>query len=246
MNADQPFQLAGSAAMAAVFVLVHVSARRLGIVASPRSTWLSAAGGVSVAYVFLHLLPELHEGQHVLREAAGLRIASGSAEIYLVALLGLVAFYGLERLAATSRARSREQGGGDSTETGAFAVHVGAFALYNLLIGYLLVHGERSDELLYGTAMALHFLVNDQALREHHKERYDRLGRWLLAGAVVCGWALALRWQLPELAVRLMVAVLAGGVILNVLKEELPEQRQNRFWAFLGGAGAYGALLLAR
>ena len=30
---------------------------------TPRSRWLSAAGGVSVAYVFVHVLPELAEGQ---------------------------------------------------------------------------------------------------------------------------------------------------------------------------------------
>jgi len=36
-----------------------------------------------------------------------------------------------------------------------------------------------------------------------------------------------------------LLAFLAGGVILNVLKEELPEERDRRFWAFLVGAAAY-------
>lgn len=31
---------------------------------------------------------------------------------------------------------------------------------------------------------------------------------------------------------------------MNVLKEELPEERQSRFWAFALGAAAYAALLL--
>jgi hypothetical protein len=30
---------------------------------TPRSVWLSVAGGVSVAYVFVHLFPELAEAQ---------------------------------------------------------------------------------------------------------------------------------------------------------------------------------------
>ena len=39
-------------------------------------------------------------------------------------------------------------------------------------------------------------------------------------------------------------AFFGGGVILNVLKDEVPSERQSRFWAFaLGGAG-YSALLL--
>jgi hypothetical protein len=32
----------------------------------PRSTWLSLAGGISVAYVFVHLLPELAAGPRAL------------------------------------------------------------------------------------------------------------------------------------------------------------------------------------
>jgi len=35
-----------------------------------------------------------------------------------------------------------------------------------------------------------------------------------------------------------------GGVVLNIMKEELPEERKSRFCAFLLGALAAGALLL--
>jgi hypothetical protein len=41
-----------------------------------------------------------------------------------------------------------------------------------------------------------------------------------------------------------LFAFLAGGVVLNVLKEELPEERESRFWAFALGAASYTALLL--
>ena len=34
-----------------------------------RSRWLSLAGGVSVAYVFVHILPELAKGQDVMVRA---------------------------------------------------------------------------------------------------------------------------------------------------------------------------------
>jgi hypothetical protein len=33
-------------------------------------------------------------------------------------------------------------------------------------------------------------------------------------------------------------------VILNVLKEEVPSERQSRFWAFALGMAGYAALLL--
>ncbi len=51
--------------------------------------------------------------------------------------------------------------------------------------------------------------------------------------------------EIPEIAIAVLTAFLVGGVIMNMLKEELPEQRQSRFWAFALGAAAYTVLLLA-
>ncbi|MDQ3783894.1 MAG: hypothetical protein M3360_03310 [Actinomycetota bacterium] len=35
--------------------------------------------------------------------------------------------------------------------------------------------------------------------------------------------------EISELALEVLIAFLGGGVILNVLQEELPEERQSRF-----------------
>lgn len=232
-----------------VFVAIHLFAGRLKFLAGlPRSRWLSAAGGVSVAYVFLHLLPELGEGQEVLAEAARGVVGFAEHHVYLIALAGLVAFYGLDRLALVSRRRERSGQREDATGAGVFWLHIASFALYNLLIGYLLLHreGEGLRSLLFfALAMALHFLVNDHGLREHHKGRYERTGRWLLCAAVAGGWLLGLAAEIPRAAIAVLVAFLAGGVILNVMKEELPEERESRFSAFVLGVGVYAALLLA-
>ena len=87
--------------------------------------------------------------------------------------------------------------------------------------------------------------MNDHGLREHHKHTYLRTGRWVLAIAVVLGWVVGLLTEIPEVAIAVLTAFLAGGVVLNVLKEELPEKRESRFWAFALGAAAYTVLLLA-
>jgi hypothetical protein len=49
---------------------------------------------------------------------------------------------------------------------------------------------------------------------------------------------------LPELAISSLFAFLAGSIIMNVLKEELPEERASRFSAFAAGALLYAILLL--
>lgn len=231
-------------------VVVHLFSNRLRFLdVTPRSIWLSIAGGISVAYVFVHLLPELAEGQETVAEALdeGEGLAFLQSHIYLIALLGLAVFYGLERLATSTRRRKREAGKEDSTSEGVFWLHISSFAVYNFLIGYLFLHRLATgleDLLLFFVAMALHFVVNDHGLREHHKEPYLRRGRWILAAAVILGWGLALLTEIPEVAIAVLTAFLAGGVIMNVLKEELPEERESRFWAFALGAAAYAVILL--
>lgn len=229
-------------------IAVHLFTGKLRFLeGSPRSIWLSSAGGISVSYVFLHLLPELARGQAVIEGAIANPLRVLEHHAYLIALLGLIIFYGLERIAKVSRSRQRHAYGDDRPSAGVFWLHLASFLVYNILVGYLLVNDVQSASKLgfFFVAMALHFLVTDYGLREHYKDQYARVGRWLLSAAVLAGWATGCMIELPELATSLLVAVLAGGVILNVLKEELPEERQSRFSAFLLGALAYAALLLA-
>lgn len=229
------------------FVLVHVFGGKLRFLSiTPRSIWLSAAGGVSVAYVFVHLLPELAEHQETLREGTGGVLTSLESHAYLIALLGLGLFYGVERF-ARSAAGHQSDVGREGAPMSVFWTHLGAFALYNVLIGYLLVHREDTDLrglIIYAIAMGLHFLVNDQGLRAHHGETYHRYGRWLLASAPVAGYLVGVATAVSPLLLSSLFAFLAGGIILNALKEELPEDRQSRFLAFAMGAALYTALLL--
>ena len=97
----------------------------------------------------------------------------------------------------------------------------------------------------FALAMALHFVVNDFGLLEHHKRRYRAVGRWVISVAVLAGFAIGLFTTVHRAMIAVLVAFLAGGVILNVMKEELPRERESRFSAFQAGAAAYSVLLLA-
>jgi hypothetical protein len=61
---------------------------------------------------------------------------------------------------------------------------------------------------------------------------------------VLAGWALGLAIEVHEAALALIFAFLAGSVVMNVMKEELPEDRAARFAPFFGGTAFYGAVLL--
>lgn len=237
-----------SAILAVSLALVHLFSGQLRFLEeTPRSIWLSIGSGVSVAYVFVHILPDLGEAQETIEEFAAGWLGFLEHHVYLLALVGLGIFYGLERTAILSRQRNQKAGNGDITEIEIFWLHIGSFALYNALIGYLLLHREEAgipSLLLFSVAMALHFVVNDNGLRENHKHIYDRLGRWILAAAILLGWVVGYGTKIPQAAIALLFSFLAGGIVLNVLKEELPEERQSRFWAFAMGAVIYSALLI--
>ena len=247
-----------SLACLALLVLVHVVTPGLRFLeGTPRSIWLSLAGGVSVAYVFVHFMPELAASQEKVAEAVGGEgtLIPAERHVFLIALAGLLTFYGLHRLAQTSRSkRGGEQvTGGRGSDTGAatssqvFWIHMASFAVYNLLVGYLLLHREEmtlGGLAFFAAAMALHFVVTDYGLHEDHKAPFRQIGRWILAAAVIGGWLLGLVTDVHEAAIATLTAFLGGGVVLNVLKEEVPSERQSRFWAFATGAAGYAALLL--
>lgn len=236
-------------AVACGLAAVHLLGDRLRLLDRlPRSRWLSLAGGVAVAYAMVHLLPELAEVHAAIARAAGEAWWATDHGGYLVALLGLACFYGLERLAVRSAGEEEERGEGKRPPAGVFWVHVGSYAAYNLLFGVLLV--DREDRsvrslALFACAIALHFLVNDQGLRAHHPVLYPKYGRWLVAAAPPIGWAVGTFAPLPDVAVDAALGFLIGGVLLNTFKEELPAERQSRFWAFLLGTAAYAAVLVA-
>lgn len=226
--------------VAVAIAAVHLLAPRLWAAAErPRSPVLSCAGGVSVAFVFVHLLPELSRAQDEVGDAVGL-LPYLERHVYLLALLGLVVFYGLEGL---SRPDAGGVAGGGIAAAASFAV----FGAYNAVIGYLLVEQAGDGALrvaLFGLAMGLHLLVIDEALREQHRDAHARAGRYLLAAGVLLGWSTGLLTEVAPATLGLAIAFLAGGIVLNVLKQELPAERQSRFGFFALGVGAYSALLL--
>lgn len=231
------------------FVFIHLFAGKLQFLdTKPRHTWLSISGGIAVAYVFIHIFPELELAQDTMSQG-GTFLPFLEHHAYLVALLGLILFYGLEKSVSYAQLDPDITKKHDETTTSAgfFWLHIVSFSIYNALIGYLLVHREEQNLkslIFFSVAMGLHFLVNDFSLRRYHKNTYRRIGRWVVSVAILVGWFVGIATHINEAATAVLFAFLAGGMILNVLKEELPEERESRFWPFALGAVFYSVLLI--
>lgn len=240
-----PLSLLGVAFLA----LVHLYARYLRFLdVIPRSRLLSIAGGMSVAYVFLRILPEIGNAQVRVGQEAGDLVQTDRYSIYLVAMLGLVIFYGLERLADRSRSEQFAERGENCPSPAVFWISIASYAIVNFLVGYLLYQREQQGAqrfALFFGAMAVWFIVNDYGIRAEHHDKYRMGGRWVLICAVFGGWIAAVVAPLPDLVISLALAFVGGGVVMNVLKEELPRERASSFWSFAAGAAGYGALLLS-
>jgi hypothetical protein len=234
-----------SGVAAALFALMFLVGGRIHPVKSlvhDRRTVISFGAGMTAAYVFVHLLPELHGAREKFAETTTVELRYEGASIYFLALVGFLAFYGLDHL----RAKLGESPG-EAQEVTAFKVHVGGFAAYVALMSYLLVHsleGEGATTVLYVIAIAVHFLGIDHALREEHGALYQRVGRYILAGACILGWAIGLLVASPPFVLALLVAFISGSIIMNSLISELPSEKDGRFVPFLTGGLLYGLILL--
>jgi hypothetical protein len=232
-----PYTLAAALVLASVCLFAH---RLRG--SSHHRRWISIAAGVSVATIFVDLLPEISESQATFLENhhRGAALFPEQA-IYLAAMLGFVLFYGFEYM--TAAATSAE---GEPSRV-FFSLQITAFAGYSSLIAYLLVHNIWSDApslLLYSLAMAFHLLLVDHSLARERPELYQKRGRWILALAVMAGWSAGILTSIPDQWLARITGFVAGGVIMNSLVVELPEGRGGRFWFFALAAAIYSLVLI--
>lgn len=243
--------LVGALAAALVLAGLHLAAphiRRLPLV--PERATGSFAGGLAVAYVFLHLLPEIAEGNEAIGEALADVIEPTplvDLGIFVVALAGFAAFYGLQRLADRRAPARAHRGSGPPEPAGVYWLHLGSFMVYNALITYTMALRLRTGiafAVLFTVAMGLHFVLTDRSLEEHYPRRFPRSGRLALAGALLAGWLLdAVLAPASTLVVALLTALLGGSILLNVFKEELPSTGRSSYPWFLAGLVLYAGLL---
>ncbi len=198
-----------------------------------------------MAYAILHLVPELHDYTLELAELEGPDSLRTEHLIYMVTLLGLVMFYGLEKSALRSRKNSEKHAFARRTSS-MFWLHIASYAAYNGLIGYVLTQENRSilSLLSFLVGIGLHFVVNDHSLHAHHQELYRRYGRWCLSVAVLAGCTYGLLTNIHPILTAVSTAFLSGGILLNSFKEELPAERESHFGAFVTGTLVYAAITL--
>lgn len=229
------------------FVFIHFFSKYLTFSVFPIREFVSFAAGVGISYVFIYLLPQMEHAQSLLNEEInGMSDSWSQYIVYLNALLGVVIFYALDRLIVKAWEKD-EVLNPNVIESKIFWAHIVFFALYNAMIGYLLTtqsENNSSHLFLFFFAFALHFLTNDWGLRNHHEKIYDTYGRAILSGSILFGFVLGVLFDFQEYVIGLVESFVTGAMILNVIKHELPNEREGSLKGFLLGVIGSSILFL--
>ena len=196
--------------------------------------FLSFAAGISFAYVFVDLLPALEKGQPILRKAFETMIPYFDRHVYLIALFGVLFFYGFHTDPEDGSKRS-------------FWLAMLGYVVFNFFVGASLSDSSNPDIqpiALFTIAMGMHYFVNDHSAEVEHPDLYESTARWLLIASLVLGYAVGYLTHIPDAVVVIVVSFLAGGVFLNALRYELPKRNQIGYMYFLCGSLLYTAILL--
>ena len=196
---------------------------------------ISFFAGISLAYVFVRLLPEIETAKAVLKLPGHLPLPPGPYLVSLAALGGCVLFFAVGLLGQSDPLHRRDR------------TRLAVFAFYVALVSYsriaLIEHGELPT-LLFAVAMGAHFIALDHALARDLGPAYRRGGRYVLAGASLLGWAVGASEAVRPPAMLLLFGFVAGAVIANTLIEELPDASEARLGPFLAGSLFYALILL--
>ncbi len=210
--------------VALILGAAHVIAPRLrGLIRYPERQQ-AFGGGLSVAYVFLHLIPSLDASHDIV-----------GPRIYFIALLGFAFFYGLDVMFHRP----------NHSHPTRYHAYLAVFFVYDGLMVFTLglqLPPTPILTLVFAMSLALDVLDTDLELEDEYGAPFVKSGRWVLLAGVAVGYALSLVRRPHLLEIDILTAALAGFMIFHTFKGEFPVSRNNKFRWFLAGLLTFALL----
>lgn len=220
-----------------VFGLVHFFAGKAwSLDRTIQGRLLSIGGGVSISYVFVDLLPKLCQNDVIVKKAFAGVFPYVERHVFIMALAGFLLFFIVDR------------SNSHLNEAKDYRLSFISYAFFNFLVGYAVADKDNPEVHplgLFTFAMALHYFINDFSLSKSHGKVYDKPEKRLLILSLFLGWVTGYAIVLPEASVALISAFIGGGVIMNVIRHELPKDNPHSLSAFLLASALYTVLLLS-
>ncbi|MBT8470544.1 MAG: hypothetical protein KJN97_17490 [Deltaproteobacteria bacterium] len=203
--------------VALILGAAHIIAPRVkGLIKYPERQQ-AFGGGLSVAYLFLHLIPSLDASNAVV-----------GPRIYFVALLGFVAFYGLDVMFQPPK----------HTHPTKYHAYLLVFFIYDALLVFTLglnLPPTLILTLVFALSLALDVLNTDLEMQDEYGARFVKWGRWVLLAGVAIGYGLNLVRRPHPVVIDLVTAALAGFMMYHTSNGVFPVSRNKKFPWFLSG-----------
>ncbi len=213
-----------------VLAAIHLFANRPKILGWVwHRQFLSFASGVSLSYVFVDLLPALERAEPVLKRTFDPIIPYLELHTYLVALMGILFYYGVQ-----SRVSSQKHQW----------LPLSGYLLFNFFIGASLSDSSNPEIqplTLFTIAIGLHYFIRDH-LAKVSKNKF-MLG--FLISILFAGYLTGYLAKIPDAVTAVGISFVAGGILLNIFQYELPKQEKGGYFWFVSGALLYTAILLS-
>ncbi|WP_445002477.1 hypothetical protein [Exiguobacterium alkaliphilum] len=205
----------------------------------PSKKWFSFSSGIAITYFFMYLLPSLNKRQDTLR-VDWLDLALPS-EIYVVSLIGFTVFYGTMRFVRTPHFQDETLDRNVS-----YWLQVTLLTAYMSFSAYVVTETSVTNvaQMFYATALGVHFLAVGHDLYRHYGEVYLTQGRYFFTVGILVTGYVARYVDLASHIETILFAFVAGAMILNIVKFELPADRNLHFRTFVLAVTIYGGLLL--
>lgn len=186
------------------------------------------------------MLPTLHKEQILVKEYRD--YFTMESEIYFVGLLGVLIFYGIQKVVRKAQRKGRER-----KARNLFYLQIIFFGFYNMLVTYTVIsHNVLGVQaVFYGLAVGLHFVAVAHDLWIEYADLYNKIARYVLVSGIIAGWVFGMLVELTPLTQSFIFAFISGAMILNVLKYELPPDEEAHFPTFAIGVISYTAITMS-
>jgi len=183
----------------------------------------SIGGGISLSYVFLHLMPELatssfEKSKYLINDNYIINPKIFEFSIFFVAFLGLLCLFLVDTLCETSNKKPQIS----------FNLHL----FYNFAVNFIysftlseIVKEGLIYSILFTLTLSSHIFASDRIIIERHEKLYKRKYKWYGFFAIYLGLLSSLFFNIQNsLFSDYALAFFSGGILLNAFLEELPKK----------------------
>jgi zinc transporter ZupT len=201
---------------------LHYFSENIKLAAEPkRYRFISFGAGISISYLFLHLLPHTYDVAIHLEEA-----------VFVFLLLGFALFhlsekYIYQHIEQEKQVRELKE------------IHSIMFFVYHFLIGIVFVDKFEAgilEGILFMFPVALHTGLSQASLSKIHGEiRENILIKIILSLSTLLGVVLAILVQVPDIVNNILVSFISGVLLYIIVKEFLPGKEKGKPLFFILG-----------